>query len=301
MSPRAALQCKGSAFQKVVRLYPEKLKVSSVEGVKLLVTTLGGVWGKTTLEDRFEKFERAMFGLSQKSDESNESYVARHDIVFEDLVTQGITFQDVRAYVLLRNSALSAEDKKRVLVESKGELKYDAVTTAIKMLGAKFFQDVQGQTKQYRNKTYDVNHVQESEEESGGNDDGYYSFVAESSELPDSVIDHLLSEGDEDALVVQQFEDALIEAVQNDGEMSTYMSAYMDARRRLTEKSRNRGFWPVKPKGFGKQSKGKGQFMRGRKPLAVRIEEPTFQYSHCASFERPAHQCVDVGDRSSRR
>ena len=212
LAPRAALQCKGSAFQKVVRLSPEKLKVSSVDGVKLLVTTLGGVWGKTTLEDRFEKFERAMFGLSQKSDESNESYVARHDIVFEDLVTQGITFQDVRAYVLLRNSALSAEDKKRVLVESKGELKYDAVTTAIKMLGAKFFQDVQGQTKQYRNKTYDVNHVQESEEESGGNDDGYFSFVAESSELPDSVIDHLLSEGDEDALVVQQFEDALIEA-----------------------------------------------------------------------------------------
>ena len=46
LAPRAALQCKGSAFQKVVRIAPEKLKVPSVEGVKLLVTTLGGVWGR---------------------------------------------------------------------------------------------------------------------------------------------------------------------------------------------------------------------------------------------------------------
>ena len=49
LAPRAALQCKGSAFQKVVRIAPEKLKGPSVEGVKILVTTLGGVWGKTTL------------------------------------------------------------------------------------------------------------------------------------------------------------------------------------------------------------------------------------------------------------
>ena len=273
LAPRAALQCKGSAFQKVVRIAPEKLKVPSVEGVKLLVTTLGGVWGKTTLEDRFEKFEKAIFGLSQRPDESNESYVARHDILFEDLVTQGISFKDVRAYILLRNSALSAEDKKRVLVESKGELQYETVTSAIRMLGAKFFQEVQGQAKQHRSKTYEVNHVQESEEDAYGTDDGFFTFSTEGSDLPDAVIDHLLSEGGEDALVVQQFEDALIEAVQNDGEMSTYMSAYLDARRRLTEKSRSRGFWPIRPKGAGKKGKGKFPFTRGRKPLAVRIAE----------------------------
>ena len=273
LAPRAALQCKGSAFQKVVRIAPEKLKVPSVEGVKLLVTTLGGVWGKTTLENRFEKFEKAIFGLSQRPDESNESYVARHDILFEDLVTQGISFKDVRAYILLRNSALSAEDKKRVLVELKGELQYETVTSAIKMLGAKFFQEVQGQVKQHRSKTYEINHVQESEDDTYGNDDGFFTFSAEGNDLPDAVIDHLLSEGDEDALVVQQFEDALIEAVQNDGEMSTYMSAYLDARRRLTEKSRSRGFWPIRPKGAGKKGKSKLPFARGRKPLAVRIAE----------------------------
>ena len=165
LAPRAALQCRGSAFQKVVRLSPEKLKVPSIEGVKLLVTTLGGVWGKTTLENRFEKFEKAIFGLSQRSDETNESYLARHEVIFEDLVTQGISFADVRAYILLRNSALNTEDKKKVLVDSEGDLKYDKVTSAIRMLGAKFFQEVQGQTKVAKTKTYDVNYVQDQEED----------------------------------------------------------------------------------------------------------------------------------------
>jgi hypothetical protein len=49
-------------------------------------------------------------------------------------------------------------------------------------------------------------------------------FAAEAGELPEAAIEQLLNEGDEDALVVQQFEDALIESVQNDGEMSAYMN-----------------------------------------------------------------------------
>ena len=95
LAPRAALQCKGSAFQKVVRISPEKLKVHNLSGVQLLVSTLGGAWGKTTLEDKYEKFERAIYGLSQRSDESNDSYMARHEIVFEDMISQGATLSDV--------------------------------------------------------------------------------------------------------------------------------------------------------------------------------------------------------------
>ena len=152
LAPRAALQCKGSAFQKVVRIKPEQLKVNSTEGIKLLVTTLGGVWGKTVLEDKYGKFERAIYGVSQRSDESNESYVARHDVLFEDVLAQGATFNDMRAYILLRNSALSPEDKKRVIIEAQGNLRYDTVTTAIRMLGAKFFHEVQGAQKNYKSK-----------------------------------------------------------------------------------------------------------------------------------------------------
>ena len=279
LAPRAALQCKGSAFQKVVRIPPEKLKTNDLTGVKLLVQTLGGVWGKTTLEDKYEKFEQAIYGISQKSDESNESYMARHEIVFEDMISQGATLTDVRAYVLLRNSLLSAEDKKRLIVESKGDLRYADVTQAIRMLGAKFFMDVQGQQRGHKTKTYDVNYTQEADEEFQYGDDTNFAFTADASEVSDMMLDQFLNEGDEDALIVQQFEDALIDSVQGDGEMSAFMSTYLEARRRLTEKTRSRGFWPIRGKGSGKKGKSKPGFQRHRKPLAVRIAESDCR--HC--------------------
>eukprot|EP00435_Cladocopium_sp_Y103_P033655 s328_g8.t1 len=273
LAPRAALQCKGSAFQKVLRLKPEQLKVNSVEGVKLLVTTLGGVWGKTTLEDKYGKFEKAIYGVSQRPDEANESYLARHDILFEDLIAQDASYEDMRAYILLRNSALSAEDKKRVIVEAQGNLKYATVTAAIRMLGAKFFHEVQGQQKNFKSKTYDVNYVQENEDEIYMSEEQHYTNVMEQGDLPEFLLDQMLNEGDEDALVVAQFEDALIDTIQNDGEMTAFMNTYVEARRRLTEKTKSRGFWPVRGKGAGRKGKGKPFFSRGRKPLAQRIAE----------------------------
>ena len=41
LAPRACLLCEGTAFQKVVRLDPLKLKVQSLDGIKLVVQTLG--------------------------------------------------------------------------------------------------------------------------------------------------------------------------------------------------------------------------------------------------------------------
>ena len=54
--------CEGTAFQKVVRLDASKLKVASVDGIKLLVQTLGGVWGQSKLETKYERFEKALYG-----------------------------------------------------------------------------------------------------------------------------------------------------------------------------------------------------------------------------------------------
>lgn len=91
--------------------------------------------------------------MSQRSDESNESYVARHEIVFEDLVSQNVTFQDIRSYVLLRNPSLLSDDKKRVIIESGGNLQYSKVLSAIKLLGSRFFGELQGQGKGAKLKT----------------------------------------------------------------------------------------------------------------------------------------------------
>ena len=89
LAPRACLLCEGTAFSKVVRLDAEKLKTQDINGVKLLVETLGGVWGQSKLENKYERFERAIFGTVQKADETNTSYLARHEVQYEELTNMG--------------------------------------------------------------------------------------------------------------------------------------------------------------------------------------------------------------------
>ena len=103
-----------------------------------------------------------------------------------------------------------------------------------------------------KTKTYDVNYVQELEEEPHF-DDSSHAFQLDHVDLTEALVDQFIQEGDEDALVVQQFEDAMIDTIQNDQEMTAYMNAYVEARKRLTEKTKSRGFWPVRAKGSGKK------------------------------------------------
>ena len=100
------------------------------------------------------------------------------------------------------------------MIEAKDSLKYESVTQAIRMLGAKFFLEVQGQTKSYCSKTYEVNHVQDTEEESMLYDDSSYAFTTDATDVSDLMIEQLLAEGDEDALVANEFEEALIDSMQ---------------------------------------------------------------------------------------
>ena len=284
LAPRAAMACEGSAFQKVIRIPTEKLKVQSEAGVKLLVQTLGGVWGKTTLETLYERFERALYTTVQKSDETHESYMARHEVQFEDLLTQGAKLEDIRAYVLLRNSGLTSEEKKKIIVDSEGKLSYSKVIASLRLLGSRFFQEVQsGGKTSHRNKTYEINYVQEEDEE-----DTFMTvedFVnVEHADLADQVVDQLAHEGDEDAALMLHFEEQLIESVQNDPDLSILLTTYTEARRRLTERVKNRGFWPVSKKGKGKGYGGKSKGKHNRKPLAVRIAE-----SHCRKCLQKGH------------
>ena len=62
LAPRAALLTEGTAFKKVAKIDAEKLKSSDDSGVRLLVATLGGSWGKTALEEKYDCFEKAIYG-----------------------------------------------------------------------------------------------------------------------------------------------------------------------------------------------------------------------------------------------
>lgn len=64
----------------------------------------------------------------------------------------------------------------------------------------------------------------------------------------DEMIERLIEEGDEDALMVSEFESTANEILQEDPHL---FSAYTEARRKLSEKFRFRGFFPM--------SKGKGK------------------------------------------
>ena len=89
------------------------------------------------------------------------------DAHFEELLARGVTIEQVRAYVLLRHSQLAPDDKKRVVVESQGDLKYNETVKAIRLLGSKFFGELQtkNSTSQgrmaERNRVHDVNFTEE--------------------------------------------------------------------------------------------------------------------------------------------
>ena len=192
LAPRAALQVEGSAFQKVARLQAEKLRTA--DGVKYLVESLGGQWGKLADEDRYDLFERALFSTQQKSDESNDSYLTRHDVAFDDLLGRGVQLEEIRAYILLRQSSLSADDRKKVIMDAGGKLQYESAKRSIRLLGSRFFQDLQaGGRSNQRQKTYDVNHVDEVEEV-------HNTWTSTEPELDEEAIQQiLLEENDEDA------------------------------------------------------------------------------------------------------
>ena len=285
LAPRACLLCEGTAFSKVVRIDPEKLKTPTVDGIKLVVKTLGGVWGQSKLERKYERFEKAIFGTVQKSDETNASYLARHEVQYEELINMGASLEEMRAYILIRNSGLPAEDKKRIIVDSQGNLDYNKVTESLQLLRSRFFGEVQtgiGSKSGGRTKTYDVNYVDDGEHETEDHDETAF-FSSEISE--ETGLEHLLQEGDEDALLIQQFEDSLIESLQADSEIATCLNTYVEARKRVLEKVKSRGFWNPK----GSKGKSKGKFKGGfknkfRKPLAQRILEST-----CRLCNQPGH------------
>eukprot|EP00435_Cladocopium_sp_Y103_P014959 s628_g3.t1 len=273
LAPRAAMMCEGSAFKKILRIDTEKLKVNSADGVKLLVQSLGGIWGKSNLEEKFERFERAIFSTTQRADETNESYLARHDFQFEELLQMGVGFKEMRAYILLRNSGLQSEDKKKLVVDSKGSLEYDSTVSSLKLLGSKFFNEVNfGSKTPARSKTYDVNAVFEEEQPALVMDEDS-AFVGDSWDDGEVIYD----DADPDAIICMQFEDSILEALQGDMELAACYNTYLDARKRLQDRNKSRGFWG-NSKGYQSTSKGKGKsrgknMFRSRKPLAQRILE----------------------------
>ena len=102
------------------------------------------------------QYEKALYHCVQKQDESNDSYLARADILWTEVLSKGIKLEESQSYITLRGSGLSPEDKKSVVLESHSSrssaLTMKKVAEAIRMLGSGFFHDVTGQ-KRHRTTT----------------------------------------------------------------------------------------------------------------------------------------------------
>lgn len=305
LAPRAALLCEGSAFKKVASLSVEKLKSSDDSGVKLLVATLGGSWGRTDVEQKYDTFEKAIFGTTQKADETNDSYLARHDIHFEELVAQGVSLQEIRAYILLRQSSLTPDDRKRIVVELGGKLEYQKVCASIRLLGSRFFGELQGQRGSQKTKTYDANMVEDA-----GTEDTERALQAATLpppedpeiELDTEFVEALAAIEDPDALQVQAFEEELEGFFQETPELQEALVSYMEARNRLLAKRKARGFWPVSGGQKGGRSskgfKGKGKGKSSRDQLLQRIAK-----SNCRACGERGHwkaECPKYGRPGSK-
>ena len=219
------------------------------------------------LEQRFDAAEKALFRCVQRPDESNDSYLARADVLWSELLTKNMSLAELRAYIVLRGSLLPSEDKKRVLVESGAEanasLSLDRVSRAIRMLGAGFFQEYAGIRRQ-KGRTYD-HQVMLAEDEDEHHEASAHHTLDDDGLDEQAFMEQLAQEGDSDALLVGEYESAMSDTLQSDHELASCYNAYAEARYRLSERFRSRGFWPIKGKNKGGKSKGKGGRFGGKR------------------------------------
>ena len=92
--------------------------------------------------------------------------------------------------------------------------------------------------------------------------------------------------------------------IQNDEELAAAFNSYTEARKRLSEKFRYRGFWPVSQSGKGKgQFKGKvkGKFQKGSSSSRKSLEQRILT-SRCRICNKVGHwkaECPERANRSS--
>ena len=111
--------CKGIACSQVKPIEPSKY-TDPDSGVPALLKALSS-WEDSEEMVPFDKFERAIFETNQKIDESTLSFVNRLGVAFAELGDQDDSGRLIfQAFVLLRQSCLSVDDKKKILTMTGG-------------------------------------------------------------------------------------------------------------------------------------------------------------------------------------
>ena len=261
LAPRLAMLCKGTAWGQVKSIASTDL-VDPPKGVKRLLEALSS-WEEAAEARTFEQFEKAIYKVTQKNDEATNSFVNRLDVAFHD-IGEETTLKQVKAFIMLRQSSLSSEDKKKVISMVNGQLDTGKVEKAMRSLATRVLVGA----NEPRKKVYPINYV-ETENEATINESNDYQYASanwtttsqEDEDVDPDTVDQLAQQGDQDAMVVQGFEKDLEEMMQEIPDLQTAMVSYIEARSKLVEKRKHRGFRPVRGQGQkgGKKSGGKGR------------------------------------------
>eukprot|EP00435_Cladocopium_sp_Y103_P045782 s902_g13.t1 len=113
------------------------------------------------------------------------------------------------------------------------------------------------------------------------------NYVHDDDEIDQDFLDQLATQGDADAMNVVSFEEDREDMFQDVPDLHQALISYQEARTKILEKKKSRGFWGPssgkgKNKGFGKfQSKGKGS---GKGNLLLRIS-----HTHCKNCGEQGH------------
>ncbi len=249
LAPRLAMLCRGTAWNQVRTIPPEKL-VDPTNGVKVFLQSLS-TWEESEEMVTFEKFERAMYKILQKSDESTMSFVNRLGVAFAE-IGDSVTVKDFHAFILLRQSNLSSDDKKKVLTMTGGKMGIKAIDQAMRSLATR----VLSGPSDVKKKVYPVNFTEE--EASDVLEGGETAWnVSHDDEDDWDNMESLIQQGDADALTIQTFEQDLEDLFQSTPDLQSALLTYQEARQKLTERKKFRGFWPTR--NFGGKGKGKGK------------------------------------------
>ncbi len=98
LATRLILGCSGSAFNKL-QIHATEITQNDKKSIQRIVELLGGHWGQINLERQYEYVERALYRCAQKSDESADSYLARADIMWSELLSKSIDLKAIQAYL----------------------------------------------------------------------------------------------------------------------------------------------------------------------------------------------------------
>ena len=255
LAPRLAMLCKGTAWHQVRALAPELL-TDPTNGIKHFLAALES-WEESSELRSFELFERAIYKTVQKSDETTQSYVNRLMVAFDE-VGPDTTLKSVIAFILLKQSNLNHEDKKKVLTMTNGVLEKTAIEGAMRSLSTNV---LTGSSSVEKKKIYPTNFIEADDMENPK--EISQTFAAnheEDEELSFEAIESLAAWGDADALTIQAFEKDLEELMQEVPDLHTALVSYHEARAKINERKRNRGFWPAGQKGSGKGFKSGFQY-----------------------------------------